>query len=173
MNEPIHDDQLNKVLLQPRFKIEVGKNVEEVLNGLKDSLGSNNCQYRSKIVQHHVVVDVAQDAEHYWSPQMHIEVEKDEKGMTKVKGVLGPKPKVWTFFIFLHFAVALTFFVFFVIFYTRWSLGQDYIFSMIMCIAMPIVWLTLYFVGQFGKKLGYQQMLGLHDFLIKSLDNIG
>ena len=173
MNEPIHNDQLNKVLLQPRFKIEVGQNVEQVLNKLKRSLESESCKFKSKIVLHHVIIDVPFSEEHYWSPQMHIEIEKDENGKTKVKGVLGPKPKVWTFFIFLHFAVAITFFVFFVMFYTKWSLHQDYKFSMIMCIIMPIVWLGLYFIGQFGKKLGYEQMVELHDFLINSLQNKG
>lgn len=171
MNEPIHDDQLNKVLLQPRFKIEVNQNVENVLNRLKRSLESENCRFRSKIVLHHVIIDVPLKDEHYWSPQMHIEVEKDEYDKTKVKGVLGPKPKVWTFFIFLHFAVGITFFVFFVLLYTKWSLHQDYKFSMIMFIMMPIIWLILYFIGQFGKKLGYNQMVELHDFLINSLQN--
>lgn len=171
MSEPIHNDQLNKVLLQPRFKIDVSQNVEQVLNKLRKSLEAENCEFRSKIVLHHVVVDVPVGEEHYWSPQMHIEVEKDENDKTKVKGVLGPKPKVWTFFIFLHFAVAITFFVFFVMFYTEWSLDQDYKFSIIMCIAMPIVWLILYFVGQYGKKLGYEQMVELHGFMIKSLQN--
>lgn len=171
MNVPIHDDQLNKVLLQPRFKIEVGQNVEQVLNKIKRNLESGNCKFRSKIVLHHVIIDVPLAEEHYWSPQMHLEVEKDENGNTIVKGVLGPKPKVWTFFIFLHFAVAITFFVFFVMFYTKWSLEQDYKFSMIMFMIMPIIWILLYFTGQFGKKLGYEQMVELHDFLINSLQN--
>ena len=169
MNEPIHNDQLNKVLLQPRFKIEVNLNVEEALSKLKNSLETENCKFRSKIVLHHVIVDIPLEEEHYWSPQMHIEVEKDQNSKTMVKGVLGPQPKVWTFFIFLHFAVAIIFFIFFVMFYTKWSLEQDYQFSMIMCIIMPIFWLTLYFVGQYGKKLGYDQMVELHDFLIKTL----
>jgi ABC-type multidrug transport system fused ATPase/permease subunit len=171
MSEPIHNDQLNKVLLQPRFKIEVSQNVEQVLNKLRKSLEAENCKFRGKIVLHHVVLDVLEEEEHYWSPQMHIEVEKDENDKTKVKGVLGPKPKVWTFFIFLHFAVAITFFVFFVMFYAKWSLNQDYKFSMIMFIAMPIIWIILYFVGQYGKKLGYAQMVEQHDFLTKTLQN--
>jgi hypothetical protein len=34
---------------------------------------------------------------------------------------------------------------------------------------MPIAWFALYFIGQFGKKLGYDQMLQLHNFLTNSL----
>ncbi len=68
---------------------------------------------------------------------------------------------------FLHFAVAIAFFVFFVMFYTKWNLKQDYTFSMIMFIAMPVIWLLLYVAGQLGKKIGYDQMKELHDFLMK------
>ena len=60
-------------------------------------------------------------------------------------------------------------FVFFVIFYSNWSLDQDYTFSLTMCILMPIIWILLYFVGQLGKKFGYRQMQELHSFLLESL----
>ena len=71
---------------------------------------------------------------------------------------------------FLHFAVAIAFLVFFVIFYSNWSLKQDYTLAMIMCIILPIVWVFLYFFGQLGKKFGYNQMVELHDFLMNTLD---
>ncbi len=169
MNRPIHEDQINKVLLKPRFKMEFDKNKKEILNKFKDNLEDENCRYCSKIIDHHIVIDVPVEEEHFWSPQMHVEIENEEN-KTVVKGVLGPKPKVWTFFIFLHFAVAIAFFAFFVIFYTKWSLKQDYTFAMIMCIVMPILWVILYFVGQLGKKFGNKQMVELHDFLIKTLE---
>ncbi len=168
MNKPIHDNQINKVLLKPRFKMEFEEGEEEILKRFKDNLKDGNCKYCSQIVDNHVIIDVPIDEDHFWSPQMHIEIEKEEN-KTIVKGVLGPKPKVWTFFIFLHFAVAIAFFVFFVIFYSKWSLNQDYTFSLIMLIVMPIVWILLYFFGQLGKKFGYDQMVELHDFMINTL----
>ena len=128
-----------------------------------------NCNFRSQIADMHIVIDVPSEEEHYWSPQLTIEVVKEDN-KTIVKGLLSPKPKVWTFFMFLHFVVAISFFVFLVMYYTQYRLKQDYLFSLIMCIAMPITWIVLYLVGQFGKKLGYEQMLELHNFLLKSLN---
>lgn len=168
MNKPIHDTQINKVLLKPRFKFEVGQNKEETLIILENKLKDESCEFRSKIADFHVVIDVPEEEEHYWSPQMHVEI-IDENDQTIVKGLLSPKPKVWTFFIFLHFIVAIAFFVFLVMFYTQYILKQDFKFSMIMCITMPIAWMVLYLIGQFGKKLGYEQMVELHDLLISSL----
>ncbi len=169
MNKPIHDNKANRVLLKPRFRIELHEDKEGVMNKFRDNLEDRNCKYCSKIVDNHIIIDIPKEEEHFWSPQLHVEVEKEEEN-TIVKGVLGPQPKVWTFFMFLHFAVAIAFFVFFVMFYTKYRLKQDYIFSMIMCIAMPVIWITLYIAGQLGKKFGYKQMQELHNFLMKTID---
>jgi hypothetical protein len=170
MNDPIHDDELNRILLKPRFKLKFDAPMDEILQQFKDSLDLDDSNYKSQIVDHHIVIDVPELEEHFWSPQLHVEIEK-ENGQTIVRGILGPKPKIWTFFMFLHFIVAIAFFVFFVIFYSKWSLDQEYYFSMIMCLLMPVIWIVLYFVGQLGKKFGYDQMVGLHNLLIKALRN--
>ena len=113
MNEPIHEDELNRILLKPRFKLKFNESVQDILQQFEKELSKSDCVYSSKIVDHHIVIDVPQNEEHFWSPQLHVEVER-EGDVTVVKGILGPKLKIWTFFIFLHFAVALAFFIFFV-----------------------------------------------------------
>ncbi|MFD1314123.1 GTP-binding protein [Namhaeicola litoreus] len=166
MNEPIHQENLNRVLLKPRFKIPVQDQPDNLSGKFKEVLKNDYPSYRGKVVGHHIVVDVPEKEETFWSPQLHAEIITEEEGVF-VKGILGPKPKVWTFFMFLHFAVAVAFFVFFVIFYTNWSLGNDYTFAMWMCIVLPIIWVLLYFSGQLGKKFGYTQMQNLHDLMIE------
>ena len=47
------------------------------------------------------------------------------------------------------------------------EIKKDYIFLLIMCIAMPVIWILLYLAGQIGKKIGYTQMSELHDFLME------
>ncbi|MBT8385277.1 MAG: GTP-binding protein [Bacteroidia bacterium] len=165
MNQPIHNDQLNKVLLKPRFKIERNESKDVIIEKFKKEFSSENCIYCTKIIDHHIVIDVPKDEDHFWSPQLHIEVESNEENKTIVKGLFGPKPQVWTFFMFIHFAVAVAFIVFFVVAYTRWNLKQDYTFALIMCIAMPVLWVILYILGQLGKKKGYKQMVQLETFL--------
>ena len=168
MNQPIHDDELNRILLKPRFKIPFEESKEELIERFRRRLAREECIYTSKIVDHHIVIDVPKEDEHFWSPQLHVEIE-EEDGTTIVKGILGPKPKIWTFFIFLHFAVVLIFLVFFVIFYSKYTLDQDYELAGVICLLMPVVWVALYFFGQLGKKFGYKQMVGLHDFLVRTL----
>ena len=169
MNQPIHDNKLNRVLLKPRFKMEMSEDEITVLNKFKDQFDKTECNYCGKIIDHHVVIDVPKEDDHFWSPQLHLEIEKDEENKTVVKGLFGPKPTVWTMFMFVHFAVAAAFFAFLVVAYTKWNLKQEYTLWMYLCIAMPILWIVLYFLGQLGKKKGYQQMLELDDFMKKIL----
>ena len=71
---------------------------------------------------------------------------------------------------FIHFAVAVTFIVFFVVAYVNWSLKQDFSLALAMCISMPIFWVVLYVLGQLGKKKGYQQMIELDNFVKKIIE---
>lgn len=164
MSAPIYDDQLNKILLKPRFKIEAREGVDELINKFRVQLKENYPEYRSKVIGNNIVVDVPAAADTFWSPQLHVEIGSEE-GKTYAKGILGPKPIVWTFFMFLHFVVAFTFIIFFVIFYSNWSLGKEYTFAMLMCILMPVIWILFYFGGQFGKKQGHEQMKDLYTLL--------
>ena len=171
MNKNLADNQLNKILLKPRFKIERSEGTAVIIEKYKNEFGQSGSEFFGKIVDHHIIIDVPNEVAHFWSPQLHIEVVEDEKGHTLIKGLYGPKPSVWSLFMFIHFAVAVSFIVFLVITYTRWSLNQDYTTSMVMCIAMPVLWLILYFLGRIGRKKGAQQMIEINTFFTKILDS--
>ncbi|MCK5867739.1 MAG: ABC transporter ATP-binding protein [Mycoplasmataceae bacterium] len=169
MNKPIHGEEINKVLLKPRFKMEFDESQEEILDKFKENLNDKDCQYCSKQSGNHIFLDVPKAAEHFWSPQLQVEVIKGENNKTIVKGILGPKPQVWTMFMFFHFALALAFIVFFVLFYVKWSLEKVFQFYKYMLLTIPIIWVIMYFVGQAGKKIAYKQMVELDDVLMSVL----
>ena len=169
MNKPIHGDEINKILLKPRFKMKFDESQEEILAKFKKNLKDKDCKYCSKQSGNHIFLDVPKAEEHFWSPQLQVEVIKVEKDKTTIKGILGPKPQVWTMFIFFHFVLALAFVVFFVLFYVKWSMEKEYTFYKYMLIILPIIWIIMYFVGQAGKKLAYKQMLELDNFLKRIL----
>jgi len=172
MNKSIHNNQINKILLKPRFKVLVPKKQQEVLSHLESELKLKNNTFDYKIVSHHIVLDIKREANHFWSPQLHLEVESEADNSSVVRGLFGPKPQVWTFFMFVHFAVALIFLVFLVIAYSNYTLDKDYSFALTICIIMPILWIIFYIFGQLGKKNGYSQMLELHDFLMESISSL-
>jgi len=156
--------------LRPRFKMDFNESQQEIISKFKDNLKDGECKYCSKIVDGHIIIDVPVEENHFWSPQLNIEVEKDENDETIVKGLFGPKPQVWTMFMFFHFAVAAGFIGFSVMAYVQWSLKTNYSFALIMVIGLPILWVVMYFLGRIGKRTGHQQMDELYKFMMKTLD---
>ena len=159
----------NEIVLRPRFKIELEQNNESVLQDFENKKKTQS-EFIISRVDDHVFIKFPKKDQHFWSPQLHVEVEKDEKGGTLIKGLYGPKPQIWSLFIFMHFGVALAFIVFLVLAYTRWSLEQDYSFALMMCFIMPLLWFVLYFLGRLGRKKGAEQIHQIDAFLKKVLN---
>lgn len=155
--------------LRPRFKMNFEESQQEIISKFRENLNDGNCKYCSKIVDGHIVIDVPKDENHFWSPQLNIEIESVENSKTIVKGLFGPKPQVWTLFMFFHFAVAIAFIGFGIVAYVQWTLKTDYSLALTIVLALPIVWFGMYFLGRIGKKTGHQQMDELYKFMMKTL----
>jgi Na+/melibiose symporter-like transporter len=166
MNEKKNSD----IHLRPRFKMEFNESNQNLLSKFKTNLEEKNCKYCSKIVDSHIIIDVPVEENHFWSPQLNIEIEKVDENKSIVKGLFGPKPQVWTLFMFFHFAVAVAFIGFLVMAYVQWSLKTDNSFALLMIVLLPILWIFMYFLGRIGKKTGHKQMDELHEFMMKTLE---
>ena len=164
-NSPIH--------LRPRFSLDVKQKPEELINKFKKALTEGNKRYPSRFVDGHIIIDVPKKDDHFWSPQLNIEVVASETDKEKsiVKGLFGPKPQVWTLFMFIHFVVGIAFLIFAVMLYVKWSLEEVYVLPLMMVIFLPILWTVLYFLGRIGKSTGHTQMDDLHDLMINILNN--
>ncbi len=163
------EEKNNTIFLRPRFKMDFNESQQKLLEKFKKNLEDGNCKYCSKIVDTHIIIDVPIEENHFWSPQLIIEIEKIKDDKTIVKGLFGPKPQVWTLFMFFHFAVAVAFIGFSVMVYVQWTLKSDMMFALIMVISLPILWIIMYFLGRIGKKTGHKQMNELHEFMMKTL----
>jgi len=169
MNEPIHHNQVNRILLKPRFKVLISAPQQEVLRRFEYKLNLKSNQFNYKIVMYHIVLDIKKEANHFWSPQLYLEIEKNTETTSVIKCLFGPKPQVWSFFIFVHFAVALIFLVFLVIAYSKYTLNKDYTFALTICVIIPVLWILFYVFGQLGKKKAYPQMQQMHNYLMEIL----
>ncbi len=158
------------VFLRPRFSIECNQPQDAILKKFQENLKSGDCLYCSKIVGEHIFIDVPKEKAHFWSPQLHIEIEEMPGDKTVVKGLFGPKPQVWTLFMFVHFILGIAFLSFAMMAYSKWSLKSNYTFALTMVIVIPIIWIFLYFLGQMGKKSSKNQMEALHDFMWNTLE---
>lgn len=159
----------NEIILRPRFKLEINKNNEEALKIIENTKELQKDFVVSR-VDNHVFIRIPNKDQHFWSPQLHLEIDELEASKSELKGLFGPKPSVWTMFMFFHFAVLGLFIIVGVWAYSNWSLKTDYGLQLGIMIALIGVWFFLYFAGRMGKKKGADEMKKLCNFLENTLD---
>tara|TARA_R110000787_G_scaffold96415_5_gene199800 strand:+ start:18682 stop:19194 length:513 start_codon:yes stop_codon:yes gene_type:complete len=159
----------NEIILRPRFKIEINKNNEEALRTIENTKESQKYFVVSRI-DNHVFIRIPNKDQHFWSPQLHLEIDELDAKKSELKGLFGPKPSVWTMFMFFHFAVIGLFVIVGVWAYSNWSLKTDFGIQLGIMTALIGIWFILYFAGRMGKKKGADEMKLLYTFLENTLD---
>lgn len=165
----LKEETNHTIFLRPRFSFDIALDAASGVKRIEDYVRGAERSYKIKVVDFHIFMDVPDKYAHFWSPQLHIELIDREEGGATVKGLFGPKPNVWTLFMFLHFIVGGAFISFVAMLYIRHSLDQSMAFPLIMTIALPIVWALLYVLGRLGRDTGKKQMKELHNLLLASL----
>ena len=158
----------NTIVLRPRFKIALQYNNETVLKAFDISKVSQK-EFIVNRIDDHVFIKFPKQKQHFWSPQLHLEINEVDEKSSLLHGLFGPNPTVWTFFMFLHFMVAGLFIAFSIWAYTNWALKSSYALQVSLMLFMVIVWFALYFAGSIGKASSKNEMLELQEFMNKVL----
>lgn len=162
----------NEIVLRPRFKKELKHGHETILKAFEDS--KKTCQiYKIVRVDDHVFIRLPKQNQHFWSPQLHLEINEIDSKTSMLLGLFGPNPTVWTMFMFLHFLVAGLFIAFGIWTYTNWTLNNPYGIQLGMVIMMIVAWFILYFAGRFGRNKGKEEMHELYNFMNTTLKTNG
>ncbi|MGA1227643.1 MAG: GTP-binding protein [Tamlana sp.] len=159
----------NDIVLRPRFKLEIPRYSEAVFSDFQNAKATQN-KFIVIRVEEHVFIRFPKETQNFWSPQLHLEIHNIDEKSCSIKGLFGPNPTVWTFFMFLHFLVACLFIAFGIWTYTNWSLEQGLLLPASLTILMVFVWVSLYFAGSFGKSTNTHKMRQLNDFMYRVLD---
>lgn len=157
-----------EMVLRPRFKRIIPEASEVVLDCLTATKASQKDFVVSRI-DNHVFIRIPKSKQHFWSPQLHIEVDDIDEQHCELHGLFGPSPTVWTFFMFLHFFVACLFIGFGVWAYTNATLKTSYGIQLGLMVFMVFVWFVLYVAGRMGKAKAKPEMLELYDFLNRTV----
>tara|TARA_R110001583_G_scaffold61520_2_gene181693 strand:+ start:779 stop:1279 length:501 start_codon:yes stop_codon:yes gene_type:complete len=161
----------NDIVLRPRFKMELNVNNETILKTFELEKKAQSDFIVSRI-DDHVFIKFPKEKQHFWSPQLHLEINEIDKDSSLLHGLFGPNPTVWTLFMFLHFMVAGLFIAFGIWAYTNWSLKTTYAIQLSFMLLMVIIWIALYFAGSIGKGSSKKEMHELYDFMNRILDNL-
>lgn len=162
----------NEVVLRPRFKFNIETDNESILS-IFEKEGKLSKDFIVSRVDEHVFIKIPKSKQHFWSPQLHLEINEsyDSKTASTIYGLFGPNPTVWTMFMFFHFIVAGFFIGCAIWTYVNWSLKNDIAIPLFLTLLMVVIWFVLYFSGRLGKSAGSGQMLELHHFMRDTLRN--
>lgn len=158
----------NEIVLRPRFKFNVDSNNKQLLEGF-ESTKDNQTQFIVSRIDDHVFIRFPKHQQHFWSPQLHLEINEIDSNSSTVHGLFGPNPTVWTMFMFFHFIVAGLFFGFGIWAYTNATLKESYAVQLFLTLFMVVLWFVLYFAGRMGKAKGKPEMYRLHGFMKDTL----
>ncbi|WNH09163.1 GTP-binding protein [Thalassobellus suaedae] len=159
----------NDIVLRPRFKLELSQNNETVLKSF-ESKKNKQSDFIVTVIDDHVFIKFPKHKQHFWSPQLHLEINEVNKNTCLLHGLFGPSPTVWTLFMFLHFMVAGLFIAFGIWAYTNLSLKSNYTIQVSLMLLMVIIWFALYFGGRIGKASSKTEMHELNDFMHRVLN---
>ena len=156
----------NDLILRPRFQLEVSVPKEKLLTALENSAIK---PFLVKRIDEHIFIKFDVQSNHFWSPQLHLEIDAIDKENSKLFGIFGPNPTLWTFFMFLHFGVATVFLVLGIWAYSSAALDKQYGMQLGLMGLMLVLWFVLYFFGRAGKRKGKPQMRQLYQWMMDVL----
>lgn len=95
---------IKSLLSRPRFKVYTHLSKPEFIELIKKHLQENSQEYGGYANEEVAMIRVRKDKDKYWHPQLQIRIEEDEDHpeYLVVRGIIGPKPSIWTFFAFLY-----------------------------------------------------------------------
>jgi hypothetical protein len=145
--------------IRPRFVYPLKHSRERALYLMETEIKNTDLPIEGVILGNHVILDVVKKERHFWSPQMNFRFTNNDvnPAFTHVKGIIGPRPAVWTFFIFIYFLIGTLGFLLSSYGLAKWSLGQQSLYFWSFPFALLIM-LTAFFVGKAGERLGKEQV---------------
>ncbi|MDF0718018.1 GTP-binding protein [Muricauda sp. 334s03] len=155
-------DLTNEIVLRPRFRVSLKANLEQ-LESIFDHATSS--PFLVKRMDEHIFVKFKKAETTFWTPQLHLELSSFEEGVSNIRGVFGPNPTLWTFFMFLHFGVGTVFIILGIFAYSNYSLGKDITLWLVGMFFLVVIWFALYAFGRLGKSKGKGQMEQLKQFV--------
>ena len=91
--------------IRPRFRFESKHSCDEIRERIEAKLSAEKHPLYAQVSNHHIFLKISQEELHYWSPQLDLSCEQQEEGGTLIRGLYGPSPHVWTFFMFSYLAI--------------------------------------------------------------------
>lgn len=157
----------NKLRIRPRFKKQIALPKEEVMEKIHQFIEEHRELCNGKIVDNHVILKIPTKQQHYWSPQLTLEIEK-ENDHTLIRGLFGPKPGVWTMFVFFYSAIGFLTLMGLIFGLSQMMLKMN-AYGLWSFPVGAVLLIGLFVMSKIGQRLGNEQMHQLNSILTEAL----
>ena len=161
---------MTSIRIRPRFKKATLENAEVLTARFKENLKLRSTPCVGRVLPNYMVFRIPEEHRHFWSPQLSVSMDKDidDESKTILRGLYGPNPTVWALIFYGYVIVGILSLFALIAGLSELSLGNE----PYMLWALPglgIIALVLYFVAQFGQKMGVEQTFTIHHFFEETL----
>ncbi len=164
MTHPIPGD----ILIRPRFETVIPMVPEAVTQALRKGLSDPHSSARGRIIHSFVTLTLPDKDRAIWSPQLTLSYGPEPDGGTRIRGVFGPAPGLWTLFMFLYTVLLTTSGILLVYGLVLRQLDQDAGVLWLVPVLL-VLFAGLWLTASVGQYLSRHQMATLHGFVRQCL----
>ncbi len=159
---------MHRPRVRPKISLHVELPPSEVLTRFKACMAEHDRECKGSILGSCVEITVIADKQHFWSPQLSLQLDEHEGG-TLIYGRLGPQPQVWTMLVALYAIVGISsgFAMFFA--FSQWLLDQPLWALWALPLGLALASLV-YGSAWIGQRLGAEQTHDLARVVTRALD---
>ena len=155
--------------IRPKFEMTTTKTMEEIISLVKEKLHTGNHSLHGQAMHDHVTIRINRAHRHYWSPQLNVLMYREPEDVTtRLVGIYGPMPNVWTLFTLSYLAIGVITLFITIIGFSQRALGNEANILWALPFLM-ILAIALYLVSQLGQKLGASHTYLIHYFFQEAL----
>ena len=151
--------------IRPRFSDHVPVEKANMMQLFKDRLSETE-EVKAAVWEHHIILKMPPEEQHYWSPQITISFEWEEDGVL-IRGLCGPRPAVWMMFVFFYFLLGFFATIVMIMGFAQMNLGLSAGILWLLPVIGVVIGLV-YLTAHFGQKFAKDEMRKLYSFYMET-----
>jgi len=158
---------VSELAIRPRFRQLSKLPPQAIIQKLQQALEQPDAKVKGTIINQHIILRIPLAEQHYWSPQLDLEIEESTNG-SLIKGLFGPNPSVWFMYIFFYSVLGFVSMMVMIMGFSQLNLGLSARILWVLPIT-GLLFLLAFSTAKAGQKLGEEEMQRLHGFLMTTI----
>lgn len=150
---------------ESQFQKASPKSAEEIKAACERIMSYDQQDYDIRSNGNHIWVEVGEKKQQYWSPVLHLKIEKSESNHTFIKGQFAESPLLWIIFLAVKFISIAIFIVSLAVAYYKWTANWNFNTELFLMFGMVTVWFAMFLISENYKRKGAGQIKKLYDFV--------